>query len=239
MKQGDKFHRRLFHPGYLLNRETGELVAIDDDLRRLKRMRKRVSAFGRNIAEPFIRDGRGVMLMVTLTYRPGEVPMPGDRKEFMRKVRRKLGEKLLAYTNVAETQKRGMTHYHYLLVIRRGAWLPSPDKNQLWTHGSTNVKRNVQSAGYLLKYVSKCDGGEWDLPRGMRAYDVRVRLPDFFSSSALTALRLTTIPYWLAEIVTEWCLETDRIPERIPGGGWRLSGEDYFSPWEFKSLAAR
>jgi hypothetical protein len=227
MKQGDR-------SGDLLNRETGERVAVNDPLRRVKRLRKRLSRWGQTIAEPMIRDGRAVMLMVTLTYRPGEDPKPGDRKIFMRKIRRKLGEKLIAYSNVAELQEdRRMAHFHYLLLIRRGAWLPTPDKGHLWTHGSTNVKRNVRTVGYLLKYVSKADAGEFELPKNMRAYDVRVRAVAEFSAAQIIDLRLSSIPRWLEEQVFEWCIETERMPERMPGGGWKLSGKEYFSPWEY------
>ena len=228
MKEGDRPQGRLINA-------DGEVVYLDDGVRRIKRLRKRVSRFGRSVAEPMIRDGRGQMLMVTLTYKPGEIPQPGDRKEFMRKVRRKMGTALLAYTNVAELQKRGVVHYHYLLVIRCGAWLPTPDKAGLWTHGSTNVKRNLQSAGYLLKYVSKAEAGEFALPRGTRAYDVRVRECAEISPSQLMDFRLSGIPFWLEELTREWCMETGHFPERKLGGIWRLSGEEYSSPWTYQA----
>lgn len=208
---------------------------MDDSTRRIKRLRKRVSRWGRTVAEPIVADGRGVMLMVTLTYRPGEDPKPGDRKEFMRKVRRRLGDALLGYTNVAETTKKGVVHYHYLMVVRRGVWLPTPDKVGLWVHGSTNVLRNLRTAGYLLKYVSKSEAGEFTLPRGMRAYDVRARIAACLTPAQLIEFRLSAVPRWLEEIVSEWCIETDRLPERIQGGGWRLSGTDYQSPWQYIS----
>jgi hypothetical protein len=228
MKQVDR-------PGHILNRETGEILELNDSLRRVKRLRKRVSRWGREIAEKFIRDGRGVMLLVSLTYRPGEVPQPGDRSEFMRKVRRKLGSKLIAYCVVAELQKRGVIHYHFLLLIRRGAWLPTPDKGHLWTHGSTNVKRNVRSPGYLLKYVSKVEEGGYELPIGTRAYDVRVRQVEEFSPGEIVALRLSAVPYWLEQLIREDCIDHGKFPARRRGGGWQLEGKVYPSPWVYVS----
>jgi len=228
MKEGDRPQGRLINA-------DGEVVYLDDGVRRIKRLRKRVSRFGRTVAEPMIKDGRATMLMVTLTYRPGEDPKPGDRKIFMRKVRRKMGDALLAYTNVAELQKRGAVHYHYLLVIRRGAWLPTPDKSGLWEHGSTNVKRNLQSAGYLLKYVSKAEAGDFDLPRNTRAYDVRCREVAEISTAQLMDLRLSTLPFWLEELVKDWCMETGHFPERKLGGIWTISGQEYSSPWTYQA----
>lgn len=226
MKQGDRI-------GHLLNRETGEIADINDPLRRVKRLRKRVGRWGKTVAEKYVRDGRGVLLMITTTYRPGEIPQPGDRKEFMRKVRRRLGVQLIAYAVVAELQKRGVIHYHFLLLLRRGSWLPTPDKSQLWTHGSTNVKRNIRSAGYLLKYVSKVGEEGYDLPAGTRAYDVRVRVLGEFSPVQLTELRLSAVPYWLEEKVRDACAILHKVPVRVPGGGWFLEGQMYISPWKF------
>jgi hypothetical protein len=227
MKEGDRPQGRLINA-------DGEVVYLDDGVRRIKRLRKRVSRWGREIAEPAIADGRGVLLMVTLTYKPGDEPKAGDRKTFMRRVRRRLGDALLGYTNVAELTKKGVPHFHYLMLLRRGAWLPEPDSTGLWTHGSTNVKRNLRTAGYLLKYVSKSEVGEFNLPKGMRAYDVRARVCAFFSSSSLMALRLSAIPKWLEDEVRDWCMETGHFPEKKIGGIWLMSGEEYKSPWQYQ-----
>jgi hypothetical protein len=52
-----------------------------------------------------------------------------------------LGDKLLAYAWVAELEKRGVIHYHIMIVVPPdlviGDDLPYPDEAVLWRYGST------------------------------------------------------------------------------------------------------
>jgi hypothetical protein len=79
------------------------------------------------------------------------------------------------------------------------------------------------------------------LPKGMRAYDVRVRDIGSCSAAQLIDLRLSTIPRWLEEAVVKECLENGEFldggnfPKRKEGGGWEFSGKVIISPWIYLS----
>lgn len=63
------------------------------------------------------------------------------------------------YCWVREMQKRGVPHYHILLIVPRGVRVPKPDESY-WPHGFSNVKllkfktwRGIER--YLVKYLEK------------------------------------------------------------------------------------
>jgi len=207
----------------LQNKVTGEMVQIDPEKARLRRMRKRVFAWGRL----FPQGGWGIL--VTLTYRPGVEPSPRDISAFLRRVRRALGTDLLGYCWVAEVQKRGALHYHVVLVVRGpGIRIPKPDEVGWWPHGMSRVERARNPVGYLGRYVGKEDQKR-GLPAGFRMFAVvwRAVLP-----VARLLLRISGLPAWLLDrLGVDEILASGECPRRWPGRGWIWRNRVFRSPW--------
>lgn len=145
-----------------------KVITLDTCKLRLRRMRNRVSNWVK-IVEKINVFNQYYMIMVTLTYRENDWE-PNDIRKFMRTVKRKLKKGLVAYCWVCEMQKRGVPHYHVLLVVRNGYKLGKPDEEGMWSKGMTRVER-ARSPWYVCKYLSKdCIGNEY--PKGCRMFAV-------------------------------------------------------------------
>ncbi len=210
-----------------MNRDTGEVAGGWYFDLRLKRLRRRLRAWA-----AFCPRGAAVLL-VTLTYRPGERWEERQVSGFLRWARRRLGDRLLGYAWVVEAQERGAPHYHVLLVVDRRAWLPTPDvlparsgrrgrpRGVGWAHGLTNVVRLQSVTGgvrYLLSYASKSSQralvvNAWDgrgavherraWQRGMRWFAVVWR--QLAGGDVLARFRLSSRPRWVLEAFS-WLL---------------------------------
>lgn len=160
------------------------------------------------------------MKMVTLTYAAGDDGLskwrPQHISEFMRKVRRHCGSKLLAYAWVAELQERGEVHYHVLLVVDQGTHLPYPDKAGWWVHGMSRIEV-ARSVGYVVKYSQKGleDGREF--PSGLRLFAVWV-VKEARNELYPQWVRVKSLPAWLRP----QAIESELWPCRVIGGGWRV-----------------
>jgi hypothetical protein len=165
----------------------GKVIVIDQVKVRYDRMRKRIKAWS-----DVLGDVPGARLvMVGLTYRPGNDYAPNDIRDFMSTVKRKLGEKLLGYAWVAELQERGAVHYHVLLYVAKGTQIPHPDKAGWWRHGSTSIT-SAKSPYYVLSYTKKAYQKDYDkFPKGMRAFAVWVK-EDLLSDQ----LRYKSLKVW-------------------------------------------
>lgn len=212
----------------LLNRETGELIETDPVKLRLGRMRRRVKSWAETVGFYLDRLGKGWRLvMVTLTYRPGEEWHSGDVGAFMRRMRRRLGAGLLAYAWVAELQLRGAVHYHVLLLVKQGTPIPKPDEAGIWRKGATRVE-TARSPFYVVTYTGKEYQKAGPFPKGLRMFAVWVR-KDVTGEVERWVHRLSTLPRWLSERVREQ--EPGTFPKRHKGGGWMLCGVLLLSPW--------
>ena len=148
------------------------LPTIQDRLRRLWRMRKKVSVAG----DLFKRDLREAgarywVAFVTLTYGP-DVPWAAKHirtyTDAMRKIIERRGHRA-RYLWVAELQGRGAVHYHLMFWLPEGVKLPIPDQGY-WPHGMSNIQKcRGNGVGYLLKYLSKGAVGQ-PFPKGCRTY---------------------------------------------------------------------
>ena len=207
---------------------TGEDVMVNPVKSRLRRMRKRVLAWGRLFPEG------GCGILVTLTYRPGVEPSPRDISAFLRRVRRALGPDLLGYCWVAEVQRRGALHYHVVLVVRGpGVRIPKPDVAGWWPHGMSRVERARNAVGYLGQYVRKASQ-KVGLPAGFRMFAVVWRE---VVSTARFLLRLSALPRWLWEVLDlESVVASGVLPRRWPGRGWYWSGRWLRSDWVFAGI---
>ncbi len=167
---------------------------------------------------------RGLVLMVTFTYRDDVEWSPKQISECMRAISRRARRQGfdLEYQWVIELTQRGRPHYHALLWVPYGFFLSEPDRNGDWPHGSTRVERARRAVGYLVKYVSKGEGGGV-IPPGARLFcvsrvDPRVRL----------AARRAGLPVWLLRE-----LSGEATGRRVAFVGWVASdtGEIFESPW--------
>lgn len=99
--------------------------------------------------------------LVTLTYRPGRLPLKDDWSLSMQRFRKwyksaHCGKNPPKVLWVRELTKRGALHYH---AVINGCYPGKWDKLGIWPHGMTQVKegKGDTCTAYLLKYASKLD----------------------------------------------------------------------------------
>lgn len=130
-------------------------------------MRRSVLTAGRLLQESSGSGGR--WLMVTLTYDLSRGEWSKKHiAEYWHRVRAWANRKNmpLRYVWVAELTKKGTLHYHCLVWVRNGCYLPRSDSRGWWKHGTTNTMPAKSALGYLAKYCSKGSCGVY--PKGAR-----------------------------------------------------------------------
>jgi hypothetical protein len=185
----------------------------------------------------------------------------GDIREFMLRLRARMGRRLLAYAWVAEKQKRGVIHYH--VVIRHYGRAPMPDRaymgrdelghkryfKRMWEKGASHSDFNVRSAYYLAKYVGKEYQKDFDtFPKNAHAWAVWV------SDDALKLdLRIESLDKYRQELFCEaafaehglgfqerwdwmeWQVKKKRLSEKMLGVNWeyvgQVGGADELASW--------
>jgi hypothetical protein len=161
-------------------------VAITLDQNRIRAMRLRKSIItGARLHDQEAREGsiRGAWYMLTTTYREGSNSSPRDVSDLVRSVRRyfnRIAERKyranrprFRYLWVGELTKRLRPHYHLLIWIPRGFWLPKADQAGWWSHGSTKIEKARNAVGYLAKYASKFTGEMAEaFPKGFRTHAI-------------------------------------------------------------------
>jgi len=171
---------------------------------RIRQVQRRIFAVAK-VLPP--KDGfRYNFKLVTLTYADGR---PWNPKHISSTIRlfsdwykSKTGVRP-RYQWVMELQKNGKPHYHILIAVRIGLFIPYFDvplygaRGAWWKHGTTNMVHDIKHGGaYMAKYVSKGSKAS-DYPRGSRIYGT---FKDMLVSWALTwataprYVRLLTIP---------------------------------------------
>jgi hypothetical protein len=135
------------------NPVTEKGVIMDTFAIRMFRMRMRLTAWA-EIVKGFQAEHETRMVMILLTYRKVEDYRPGHINDFMRNLKQRLNDNLLAFAWVAEIQKRGAVHYHLVLVVNKGTRIPLPDKSGMWKHGLSGI-HTARTPYYLLTYVGK------------------------------------------------------------------------------------
>lgn len=158
----------------LVNREKGKVAVVDQFHVRLKKLRMRILAWS-ELVEEYRRDNQCRMIMVGMTYKKVDDYRAGHIRDYVKKLKQKYGEKLLAWAWVAEMQERGAVHYHMLIVLPKRTRFPYPDKIGMWKHGSTSVT-SARTPFYLVKYVGKKHQKDLSLyPKGCRLYATSIR----------------------------------------------------------------
>lgn len=204
----------------LMNTTTGERVIVDPESARLNRMRRRVHAWSEAVGE-IQRERKVSKKMITLTYAPGVEWRVNHIRDFMRQVRRKLGDELLAYAWVAEMQQRGAVHYHVYLIVGVNGWLPTPDKSGMWVHGLTEVKEG-RSPFYLVTYLKK-GYQKRGYPKKLRIFAVWIN-KKFVRLWTWTQFRWSALPAWLRqELMLIGFVLIGIFPKPKDGGGWFIN----------------
>lgn len=116
------------------------------------------------------------LIFFGLTYREDSGYEEGQINYFIKRLKGILKDNLLGWFWVGEIQPaRGVPHYHGVLLVKRGTYIPPLDTSGLWPHGSTN-RKTVDSAWYLGKYVGKSAQKDFSrMPKGFRSYGMSVR----------------------------------------------------------------
>jgi len=212
------------------NRITGERFTIDPLQNRLNRHRRIIKKYCEVINLQNIEN-----IMITLTYRDASAYGKRDITQFIQRLKYKYGKKILAYTWVAEMQKRGYEagglHYHVIVAVKKGTRIGMPDKNGLWSKGMTKVEK-ARTVFYVLKYAGK-EYQKIGLPKGYRMYAVWIGKLMNLTNKEKWHLKKARLPYWVIKIIEvrdEWNSEGVSI-ERNRGGGFWIDGMLFECPF--------
>lgn len=167
--------------GHVVQRVT---IELDQNRIRAMRLKKSIITGARlHAQEAQAGSIRGAWYMLTATYREGSDYGPRDVSNLVRAIRRFFDRAVrlrfrsyrprLRYLWVGELTKRLRPHYHLLIWIPRGIFLPKADTAGWWPHGMTKIERARNAVGYLAKYASKFTGAMAEaFPKGFRTHAV-------------------------------------------------------------------
>lgn len=175
----------------------------------------------------------------------------GDIREFMMKYRARMGKRLLAYSWVAELQRRGVIHYHVAVVYT--GLSPMPDRaykgkddsghvryfKRMWWKGASSCEFNVRSPYYLASYVGKEYQKDFEnFPKGAHAWAV------WISDKALKLqLRFESLQEYKKKMIAEsmledggmgfqeawnnmeWEVQRKRLSDKMTGHNWEYLGQ--------------
>lgn len=212
-------------------RPLRERFKIDRDAGRCKRMRLSVSNGARVLHWQAHRERsaqRWNLKFLTLTYRKADGWRPGHLGAFRKTFNHWcVANKVRArFVWVAELQERGAVHYHMVVWLPKGKFLPAPDKGQRhawWPHGSTNIQTAQNPIGYLMKYASKATAASAaSYPRGCRMFGV-----GGLDKSGREEVRYWRSPVWVRDAMPG----TADIRKTVGGYVDAHTGEFLRSPW--------
>jgi hypothetical protein len=208
--------------------------ALDTDRIRALRLKKSVITGARlHDQEATKGSTRGAWYMLTATYPKGSSSSPRDISDLLKRIRgffdravriryRGNGPRL-RYLWVGELTKAGTPHYHVLIWIPRGIFLPKADKRGWWPHGSTQIEKARNAVGYLAKYASKwCGEMAAAFPKGFRTHGV----------GGLNDESKRELRWWKAPTDAREALgPLADIRKALGGYVDKLTGEFWPSPW--------
>lgn len=161
-------------------------VSFTLDTNRIRAMRCKKSIItGARLHDSEATKGsaRGAWYMLTATYAKGSSASPRDISDLLKRVRgffdratriRYRGHRpRFRYLWVGELTKALVPHYHVLIWIPRGIFIPKVDTRGWWPHGMTKIEKARNAVGYLAKYASKfCAAAAEAFPKGFRTHAV-------------------------------------------------------------------
>jgi len=210
------------------NRPIREKLVINREASRIKRMKTSVGHAARLLhfdAHTEASAGLWNKKFITLTYADADGWQPGHFSAFRnalkcwcraRRVR-------LRFVWVAELQKRGALHYHVVVWLPRGKFLPQADTQGWWPHGMTNIVTAQSPIGYITKYASKTTAAQAaGYPKGARMCGHGGLTPE-----GRRHVRYWQSPFWVRDSLG------GRADIRKVSGGYmdKLTGEFLPSPW--------
>lgn len=210
------------------NRPIREAFRIDKDAARVKRMRCSVGHAARLLhfdAHGERAAQRWNIKLLTMTYRRAGDWRPGHIGKFRDALRQWCKRRNIRcrFVWVAELQKRGALHYHMMVWLPKGQFLPDFCK-PWWPHGMTHIRGVKSSAvGYLVKYASKTTAHE------AAQYPKHARM---HGAGGLHAEAKRHIRYWRAPIWVRDALHGTADIRKVIGGYMdKFTGEFLASPW--------
>lgn len=212
--------------GLVLNETSQTRIPIDPAVKRVKRMKTAVQHAARLI--DFDTDFGGYRWnkkLVTLTYADVDGWEPKHIARFTDNLRHwcKRRNVKCRVVWVAELQQRGAVHYHAVIWLPRGHYMPAPDKAGWWPHGASNVKSVTNPTAYISKYASKSGPLEAAaMPKGARMH----------GACGLSDENKRHIRYWQSPIWVRDALHGTADIRKVTGGYVdKTTGEFLPSPW--------
>jgi hypothetical protein len=210
------------------DRPVRGMVRINRDAQRIKRMKTSVGHAARLLhfdAHTERHAGLWNKKFITLTYRAGEEWESGHFGAFRRAMAEwcKRRRVRLRFVWVAELQTRGAIHYHVVVWLPKGKFLPHADTQGWWPHGSTNIVTAQSPIGYITKYASKTTAEQAaQYPKGARMCG-----HGGLEAEGRRAVRYWQSPIWVRDVLT------GRADIRKVVGGYmdKFTGEFLPSPW--------
>jgi len=209
-------------------RPPREKFEIHREAQRCKRMKTSVGHVARLLhfeAHGEREAQRWNKKFITLTYRNADDWSPNHIRSFVQVLYKWcLRNRVRArYVWVAELQARGALHYHMVLWLPKGKFMPTPDKQGWWPHGSTNVVTAHNPVAYIAKYASKTTGAQaLGYPKGARMHGF----------GGLTGESKRHVRYWMAPMWVRDALSGRADIRKVSGGYMdKFSGEFLPSPW--------
>ena len=214
-------------PG-VAQRPLREKLLINRDAQRVKRLRTSVGHVARLLhfdAHSELDAQRWNKKFITLTYADPDGWRPGHFSKFRDALRHwcKRRKVKCRYVWVAELQKRGALHYHVVVWLPKGKFLPEADTRGWWTHGMTNIKTAQSPISYIAKYASKTTAAEASVyPKGARMH----------GHGGLDPEGRRHVRYWMAPIWVRDALSGRADIRKVVGGYMnKKTGEFLASPW--------
>jgi hypothetical protein len=209
-------------------RNIREVIRLDVHAKRLKRMRTTVGHAARLIhfdAHTERHCQRWNLKFLTLTYAEPDAWEAGHFAAFRKAMREWCARRgvRLRYVWVAELQSRGALHYHVVVWLPKGKYLPRADSQGWWPHGATNIVTAHSPIGYITKYASKTT------PDHLNRYPKGARM---CGHGGLPAEGRRHIRYWNAPVWVRDALSGRADIRKVTGGYCdRITGEFLASPW--------
>ena len=213
-------------------------VSIELDQNRIRAMRCKKSIItGARLHEQEIKakgSFRGRWYFLTTTYRPGDRYDPRDISEALKRVRGFFNRAVrlryrgyrprLRYLWVGELTQAGVPHYHVMIWVPQGIYIPKLDARGWWPYGTTNFQRARNPVAYMAKYASKFSP------------DMAAAFPKGFRTHAVGGLAKDSqreLRWWKApEAVRNALGIAADIRKALGGYVDKLTGDFWPSPWK-------
>lgn len=210
------------------------VIELDPNRIRAQRLKKSVITSARLHDEEAKKGSqRGAWYMLTTTYADGSSSGPRDVSELLKRLRGHFNRlvrlkyrshrPVFRYLWVGELTKRLVPHYHILIWIPRGIFLPKADTRGWWPHGMTQIVKARNAVGYLAKYASKfCPATADAYPKGFRTH----------GCGGLNPESKRELRWWKAPTEAREALgPLADIRKALGGYVDKLTGEFWPSPW--------